>query len=293
MADAHIHEIDAGGGDEPLPKWKVRDLCRRARNGVLSRNLCTKDEVDALDPGEDAPYNAQWHYYAAVWRIREREKFVSYGSEYASRKLMAALDREPIELELLSGRTVTIHPKSEAALHWFSDAYYWLNWFNVRYWAIQQQAEHYEAMRAKGEEPMPGLDAPITATEDIVAETNRRVALIMWAGCHEGPGLPWAYSERAPDQPYRVVDGERINDPFWLDLASQDVQSIERAMHEVNSGRLHFLPKPKERGKGVTAEQFFAQRAKQTGRPISELRRGQDLASQVAGVVLAEYREDA
>lgn len=281
MAAEHVQVRQAT--DAQWTKRELRDRCRRLKNAALRRNLASEGELQSLFPSESDSYNKHIHAYALLQRVMERERFVTHGSEYASRKLLAALDREPIEVELLGGTSVHVHPKSEAALRWFADAYFWLNWFNVRAEAIHAQADNYEERKERGEEPLPGVSRPISVTEELVIETNRRAALILWAACHEGPGLPWAYGEPAPDEPA---------DESWLDLSSIDVTRIERAFHEVNVGRLAFLPKPKERGKGITPEVFFSQRIKVTGRPMSELRRGRDLASQVAEVALAGFRED-
>lgn len=271
--------------DEPWTIVQLKDRCRRVRNGVLKRSLASEAEVEALIPDEDAGFNAWVHAYAQLWRIYEREQFLRHGSEYATRHLLKALDSEPEELELHSGLTVKVYPKSEAALRWFANTYYWLNWFNIRHEAIREQAANYEKLKENGEEPLQGIDHPISDTDQILAETNYYVALIMWAACHEGPGLPWGYVSEPPDP--EDVPSE------WYDLATLDVQRIEAACHEVNFKRLQFLPKPKERGKGITPETFFAQRAHQTGVSVPELRRKRDLASEVAQVVLAGHREDA
>lgn len=275
--------------EQPAPErqWsrsRLQDMCRRMRAGVESRQLCSEAELDALDPGDDATYNELIHYYAQLTARRTWEKFLTHGSEYASRHLLKALDSEPEEVALVSGDTVTVHPKSEAALRWFRDNYHWLNWFNVRNEALYQQSDEYEERKENGGQPLNGVSEPISTTARITAETNYYVALVMWAACHEGPGLPWGYASGPPD-PEKVPS-------YWYDLHTLDVSRIERALYEVNAGRLRFLPKPQERGKGVTPEQFFSQRTQQTGTPVPELRRGRDLASQVAEVILAGHRED-
>lgn len=263
---------------------QLKDRCRRVRNGVRVRNLATEEELQALYPGDDASYNAHIHYYAGLWRIYEREKYVTHGSEYATRHLLKALDSEPQAVELVSGDTVQAYPKSYDALLWFRDEYFWLNWHNVRHEAIYEQADQYEALKEADQEPLRGVERPVSATEEILIEIGRRSARILWAACHEGPALPWPYCERAPEE----APGE------WRDLHPIDVRRIETAFYEVNVGRLSFLPKPKDRrGQGIAPEVFFAMRAKQTGLPVSELRRGRALAQDIAQVSLQGHSEDA
>lgn len=281
--DEHVTVREAT--DRQWTAREIRGLCRSLKKGILRRNLASEDEVDAVYPTEGDSYNKHIHGYAMLQSMRQREQFLAHGSDYASRKLMAALGDEPVEVELTDTTKVSVYPKSEAALRVLETQYWILNWLNVRCEALRQQADAYEQDKADGMEPTEGVDSPLSVLEAATTEANYRVGLILWIACTPGVRLPWPYSAPVPE---RSAVPDR-----WMDLHPLDVQRIESAIAEANAARLRFLPKAKERGKGVTVDQFFAQQAKATGHPVRHLREDVSLLSQIAQVVLAGYRDEA
>lgn len=259
----------------PETQWtlvRLKDQCRLVRNGVLSRSLASKQELDALRPLDEDNYNQHIHYYAQLVARRTWERFVDHGSDWATAKLLAALNGDPVEVILLDGRKIQVHPKSHVALAFIADRYRAVNWLN----------EACEMIRAKidGSEEIDG--PPFEMLEQTRQELDYQNGVLLWAICHEGEKLPWPYDQPAP---------ESVPDEY-MDLHPLDVSRIEAACAEANATRLQYLPKPKERGKGVSADVFFAQRARVTGSPVKLLRESYALCPQVAEVVLAGHRDD-
>lgn len=230
-------------------------------------------------PTEGDGLNRHIHGYAMLQAMRQREPYVTHGSEYAEQKLMAALQDDPVTVTLLDQRELRVHPKSEVTLRWMESQFWWLNWLNVRHEALRAIADGEIEPESP---PGAGAASPREMLDAIREEADYRVALLMWCACHEGAGMPWCYGNEPPEE----APAE------WMDLNPIEVRRIENAIAEANVTRLHFLPKPKERGKGVAVDVFFAQRAKMTNRPIRELRMDHTLASQIAQTALAGFRED-
>lgn len=262
----------------PGEQWtlvRLKDQCRRVRNGVLKRSLASAAELDDLEPANDS-YNHWVHYYAQLWRIYEREKFLKHGSEYATAKLLAALDAEPIEVTLVDQSTVTVHPKSHVALGWLGDHFRALNWLGAA----------LEVLRAKIDEGEKVGGPAFEMLDSARREHDFHLALILWSICHPGPGLPWDDDSETPEE--LPLEARR-----FYELHPIDVTRIERACQEVNATRLSVLPKPKEHGQGVSADTFFAQTAKVKGTPVRVLRRNFSLVEQVAELVLAGHTSEA
>lgn len=264
---------------------EIRDLCHALKSAILRRNLASEDEVRAVMPTAEDSYNKHVHGYAMMQALRAREQFLAHGSEYASKKLMAALSDEPVEVELTDTTKVSVYPKSEAGLRVLGAQYDVLNWVNDRAAELLRQCNDYEKDQAEGLKPLDGIKSPFELLEEAAVEQGYRTGLIMWIACTPGVRLPWPYGAPVP---LRAEVPAR-----WMDLHPLDVQRIESAIAEANAARLRFLPKPKERGRGVTVDQFFAQTAKATGHPVRHLRENVSLLSLLAQVVLAGYRDEA
>jgi len=195
-------------------------------------------------------------------------------TEEAEALVLQALREEPEKLELMSGETVHVYPKSFDALLWFRDVDFFVQWLGVRIEALRQAIEDGTITPEMSPEPLQLI-------EDGDRELSLQIARLCYAACDFGIH----------------VDREAVKEPphHYLDLDSIDIIRILTAFNQVNASRLTPIPmivgprKPdKDGNRPVGWSVFFSTSARHYKVDIRELMSNRSLASLLAEVQLSQ-----
>jgi len=230
--------------------------CEILRSDVDARGLASADEMDAEMPerGKRGTMEEWIHYHANLVAFRRREEWHSTTRDAAEERMLAALDEVPIELKLLDGTDVAVHPKSHNALMWFRSRDWLVGWISSRVEALQHAANTGELEHSDIPVPPPEL------VEDGTSRIAFELACMASEACHPGVAL-----SDDPDDPGRFADVDPV-----------DIVRIHRAYSEVNGGRLEALdalvkPTKGEGGGRLSWSVFYATLAKTMSVPAREL----------------------
>lgn len=238
-----------------MRKKNLIGWCEVLRSDVDARGLATAAEMDAEMPmrGKRGSMEEWIHYHSNLVAFRRREEWHVTGKDVAEERMLAALDEAPIELRLLDGTEVSVHPKSHRALMWFRSRDWLVGWIDARVKALQYAADVGEL--SEGDVPVPPPELVDQATDRLALELARMAS----QACHPGVAL-----SDDPDDPGSFMDTDPI-----------DIMRIHRAYSEVNAGRLSALDvlvKPvKGEGGRMSWSVFYATLAKDMKIPAREL----------------------
>lgn len=252
-------------------KSDIVDRCEGLRRHMEARGLATEDELDRWwpDDGRRAPKGDWIRCYAQYVRLNGRQEWTRPDGEEGERELLKALRGEPVEVELVDGDVVRCHPKSHDALRWFQARGWEIRWLRDRVAAFRDALDAGEVAREDAPEPLSALHA----AEQTLA---RQLAVFCWAATHEGPALPWPYGEDPPDPPDR-----------FLDLPPVDVYRINAAFLRANHRGAHLIDKLLGDEERSSFDVFFAQKARQMGRPSRDLMQREPMISQIVEAALS------
>jgi hypothetical protein len=247
--------------------------CQIYEKQVRVRKLATESEVTAIRPPKRAGLWdwIQFHGQLRAWLWQQ--DFSSVDAE-AEEVILQAMNDRPKGIQLLSGEFTYIYPKGLAALIWYRERDWFLNWCRL----------NIEAMREAivfGNVEKTGIEDPQSTLERLSKEIGYQCALMCEVAMSEGPGIP---DDIEPSQ-------------VTLDMSPVDYLRILQCFLDVNGGRLNVLEKIAPRSKPRKKDRpswniFMANLGMRLKKHPRELANDHSLASLV-GLVRLSARDDS
>lgn len=265
-----------GGRKKRLtPKtWLLRQ-CDNMERHIVARGYKSERDMDDERPSKRAS-TVEWaRWYGDLRAFVFDEARAPGRSAEAEERMLAALREEPVDVKLMAGDEVMVHPKGLDALLWLRARGWLIDWLSARVEALREALD-------KGE--TDGVAEPVTSLQRLEAELAYQLGACCAVAVTEGPGLG----------PYREPEAELPD--RWCDAHPLDLFRVNAAFQEVNAGRLEALarivrPKKGSDGGRVSWNVFMGTLAMRLNADPADLARDRSLVSLLATVRLAAESE--
>ena len=212
---------------ESHKQWLVRQ-CGYMRRHAEVRLLATADEITEVWPKNQRAPVKKWarvYGFCRIWMARQDSD--PSRVDQAEERMLDALNEEPRQVRMpISGRAVSVYPKSLRTLLWFR-AHDWLTgWIAARASALREAADEDKLAQADVAEP---IDVLSRCELELATQLSSMAAV----ACHEGPGMPPEAEDTAPASEWPGDD--------WADIDAIDLYAVHAAFIEVNAGRMEAL----------------------------------------------------
>lgn len=259
-----------------IPGQQLRGEYRLLEKAVLTAGLATEEELKEHRPGgegnPDKGAVGALRYLCRLHRFHARgeNRDPNQARVLQDTQVLQALRDEPVSVQLPSAATTTVkvYPKSMDALMYIHGLDVQLTWMNA-------QRTELMAMRSA-----TAIDA-LPRVLDAISYTYQ---LLVWVVTSEGPELPFAAQDDAPEIPEWV---RRLEPWDYILICQAHQQHLMRL--SALAALLDDKKSPKDPVGRPSWSVFYGSLALDSGEPVNVLMKHRSLVSLMASVRLSNY----